>query len=363
MIYVAYFILIFSAIQFLVALTNLTFIQKFENSEKEDFGLVSVLIPARNEEKNIGKLLADLQNQTYKKIEVLVFNDQSTDKTADIVKKHISEDKRIKIYNNSGLPKSWLGKNFACYQLAKRAKGKYFVFLDADVRVSEKLIINTINFTGKNKLELLSIFPTQKMQTFGEQITVPIMNFILLSLLPLILVRKSKFSSLSAGNGQFMFFKSDTYKKLQPHQKMRLSKVEDIEIARFYKKRKLKTACLTGKNEISCRMYSSYSEAINGFAKNIVTFFGGSYFVATFFWIITTFGFIPILLSEKFELILSYFFIIFLTRVFISIASRQNAVKNILFLPLQQISMGLFILKSITNKIRKKEEWKGRNLY
>src|SRR5690606_28081384 len=134
------------------------------------------------------------------------------------------------------LPKGWLGKNNACHNLAQHAKGKYLLFLDADVRVGDSIIKNTVSFTKKHKLGLLSIFPMQIMETLGEQSTVPNMNYILLSLLPLLLVRNTNFSSLAAANGQFMHFHAEIYPQTLPHQRMKNSKVEDIKIARFYKK-------------------------------------------------------------------------------------------------------------------------------
>jgi len=362
MIYLSYFIIIFLIIQFIVSLINLIFNQKIENSKSNFDGLVSVLIPARNEEQNIATILTDLQNQNYQNIEILVFNDQSTDKTEDIVKQFSENDKRIKVINSTGLPDNWLGKNFGCYSLAKIAKGEYFLFLDADVRVYKNIIINTIQKAEQKNLGLLSIFPKQIMLSLGEKITIPNMNFILLTLLPLILVYKSKFQSLSAANGQFMLFNSKIYKLMQPHEKMKSKKVEDIEIARFYKQNNIKIACLTGNNSISCRMYQNFGEATNGFSKNVLMFFGNSFFVALFFWLITSFGFIIIYFNFDLKIFLLYLFITILTRIFVSITSKQNIFTNLILAIPQQISLGIFIFKALINKQKKQFKWKGRNI-
>ncbi len=100
--YIAWFVLIFTLLQFLVAFANLLFLQRFQKSNKNSNQLVSVLIPARNEENNIGNLLSDLQKQDYKNIEIIVFNDQSTDKTAGIVNSFAESDKRIKLIEFKG---------------------------------------------------------------------------------------------------------------------------------------------------------------------------------------------------------------------------------------------------------------------
>jgi len=362
MIYLAYFVLVFAVIQLLVALVNLIFIQKYSNEKANFNGLVSVLIPARNEEKNIANILNDLQNQGYSNIEIIVFNDQSTDKTEEIVTEFSLIDSRVKLINSNGLPDGWLGKNYACYSLSKHAKGNYLLFLDADVRISNDIIINTIGHSIKHNLGLLSIFPKQIMMTLGERVTVPNMNFILLSLLPLILVRKSKYPSLAAANGQFMLFKSKVYFDTNPHELMKANKVEDIEIARYFKNKNIPIACLTGNDTIKCRMYEGFTEAVNGFSKNVINFFGNSFLTAILFWLITTLGFILVLTS--FEPIVSVLYLITIvaTRVFISIVSRQNILLNLMLAIPQQITMGIFIYKAFINTIKKQYQWKGRNI-
>ncbi len=118
MLIVAYIILVFTIIQLLVSLANLIFETNLPKTEDVSNALVSILIPARNEEKNIGILLNDLLNQDYNNIEIVVFNDQSEDKTAEIVTEYTIRDTRISMISSTGLPEGWLGKNFACNSLA-----------------------------------------------------------------------------------------------------------------------------------------------------------------------------------------------------------------------------------------------------
>jgi glycosyltransferase involved in cell wall biosynthesis len=360
MVYLAYFIFIFSVVQLIVALTNLLFIQKPKSRVCNFNDLVSILIPARNEEKNIANLLHDLQNQDYQNIEIIVFNDQSTDKTAQIVSEFSVSDKRITLISSTELPEGWLGKNYACHSLSKLAKGNYYMFIDADVRISKDIIINTISYSKKYKLGLLSIFPKQMMLSIGEWITVPNMNFILLSLLPLILVRKLKFTSLAAANGQFMLFGANTYNQILPHEKMKSNKVEDIEIAHYYKTKGIRIACLTGNDNIKCRMYNVFGDAVKGFSKNVVNFFGNSFLIAVLFWLITSFGFIFFLYDWK--IFILYLTIIIITRILISIVSRQRVLVNLLLIIPQQLSLGMFIYKAFTNKLKNQYQWKGRNI-
>jgi len=150
MIVLAWIVLSFTAIQLLVALVNLIFSQPFHQQESSYNPLVSVLIPARNEENNIAVILTDLQQLQYKNLEIIVFNDQSEDKTPEIVQEFAKKDLRIKLINSTGLPAGWLGKNHACYSLAKIATGDYFLFIDADVRVFSKIISETVAFSEKH---------------------------------------------------------------------------------------------------------------------------------------------------------------------------------------------------------------------
>lgn len=361
MVYLALMIVGFSLVQFLVALTNLVFLQKISNNDGFN-GLISVLIPARNEEKNIGNLLSDIMNQDYQHIEVFVFNDNSSDKTQEIVMDYSRHNQIIQLINSDYLPNGWLGKNHACHSLAQKAKGEYLLFLDADVRVKKDMIIRSVTIMRKNNLGLLSIFPKQQMKSFGEYITVPNMNFILLSLLPLILVQKSKYPSISAANGQFMLFESKTYARTTPHYRFRNCKVEDIGIARNYKQENIQVACMVGDNNIQCRMYSSFKNAVDGFSKNVIAFFGNSFVLAILFWFITTCGFIIVLISLSFQLFCFYLLIIAGTRIIISLVSKQSVWLNLILAVPQQLTMGLFIYKSLMNNIKGQFEWKGRNI-
>lgn len=362
MIYLAYFILGFSALQLLVAVSNMFFRQKLKDSNIMYASLVSVLIPARNEEKNIQNIITDLQNQNYKNIEIIIFNDISTDNTAEIVTQLALSDKRIKLINSTGLPEGWLGKNFACHSLTQQAHGEYLLFIDADVRLKDNIILNSIALAEKYQTGLLSIFPKQIMQTIGERMTVPLMNYILLSLLPLAMVLKSKHVSMAAANGQFMLFNNKAYRKYLPHFQFKNNKVEDITTAQYFKKNNIPVICTIGNNSITCRMYTSYTEAINGFSKNVSMFFGNSLFAALLFWLITTIGFIVILYNSSINIMLIYFFIYILTRIIISYISNQSIAFNLLYFIFQQLTLGVIILKSALNTKNKNFIWKGRNI-
>ena len=360
--YFAYIVIAFTTIQMIVAFVNFVLKQKMCATNESD-GMVSVLIPARNEEKNIANILQDILVQDYHNFEVLVFDDQSTDKTVEIVSAFMQNNKKVRLIQSKGLPNRWLGKNHACHSLALEAKGEYFLFVDADVRIRYNIIGKTHNFANKHRLNLVSVFPKQIMKSWGENATIPIMNYILLTLLPLILVRKIGMTSIAAANGQYMFFDAKNYMNTLPHQVMKSEKVEDIKIARYYKQKHLKVACLASETDVKCRMYDSYQESVNGFSKNVTTFFGNSILLAILFWLATTLGFIPVLLIYGSSGLAIYLAAVIIIHIMVSVTSGQSIFRNIIYLLLQQISLGLIILKSIQSKLKKEHIWKGRNVH
>lgn len=351
----------FLCFQLFNVLINFLFRQAIAKTEIQNNDLISVLIPARNEENNIARLLDALQ-KLNNNIEILVCNDHSTDKTEEIISRYQTTDQRIRLIESEVLPKGWLGKNHACYQLAKQASGKYLLFVDADVVISGNIIADAVSYAKKHKLGLLSVFPKQVLLTTGEKKAVPLMNYILLTLLPLIFVRMSPFKSHTAANGQFMLFESKTYFELEPHKQFKNSAVEDISISKFYKRQKIKIACLIGEERIQCRMYDSYKDALNGFSKNIFMFFGNSPIVAFLFWVFVTLGIVPIIFYNI-NLILIYLLGVLLIQFLYAIICRQSIIITIVYFPANMFFMLRVMINALIIKKQKNYLWKGRNIY
>ncbi len=362
MVILAWSALILTLLQFGVALANLLFRPWLPRLLPENHPLVSVLIPARNEELTIEAVLGDLSAQPYENLEIIVFDDQSEDKTAEIVRAAAAADPRIRLVNSPGLPEGWTGKNFACHSLGMAAQGEYLLFLDADARIGGALIGNLVASAQKWGAGLITIFPQQKMVSMGEKLTVPVMNFILVSLLPLILVRKSPWSSLSAANGQCMFYNGSVYRKFFPHELVRRQRVEDISIARMLKIERVRVACLLGDERIRCRMYTGFGEAVNGFSRSVAAFFGNSLAMASIFWLLTTWGFIPVILAMNLPVVMAYLLMFTVTRMIISFVSRQSIWTNLILLFPQQLSMGMFIFRAFQQHLKRSFEWKGRKV-
>ncbi len=353
----------FYIILLVISLVNYLFRSPIKVSGSEPTNdLVSILIPARNEEENLPQLLNSLMNQTYPLIEIIVFNDLSDDKTEEIVNSYAEKDSRIKLINSTGLPDGWLGKNFACHQLGLAAKGKFLLFVDADVQLEPKVIERFLTYGQQEKLALVSVFPNQEMIMLGEQATVPIMNQILLSLLPLPLVRLLPFSSLAAANGQFMFFDAGIYRDEEPHKMFRTEKVEDIQIARYLKKLGHRIACLASEADIKCRMYAGSQEAVRGFSRNIHHYFGGSHLLAFFYWAIHIIIPILFIVTDQNLYFLLIVVLIVLRRSLNSLTSNQSVWINNRLAFIQHIYFAIILYHSFIQTRKKSFTWKGRSI-
>jgi len=355
-------LLIFLCLRVFISLVNLLSGLHLPNKKPTDYPKVSLLIPARNEEVALGRLLTGLQQLDYPDYEVIVCDDHSSDNTEEILNWFSGDDNRFNWFLGERLPEDWLGKNFACHQLAEKATGKYLIFLDADVDLRQDALTKAVSYFQENKLSLLSVFPQQKMLTFQEQMIVPVMNWILLSLLPMTLVSQSNFPSLSAANGQFMMFERVSYLKYQWHSKVRNQNVEDIRLARMVKSNGLKMAVLLGNNDIYCRMYRHWNEAVIGFSRNIHEYFGGKRIVMIGFWLIVILGpFIvwTVLGKEYFWLFLA---LVGVNRIFVAVASRQNILSSVVHHPLQMINFTAIVFYNIYRRIKKETSWKGRKI-
>ncbi len=362
MLYLAMAIWIFIGTRLLIAAGNILTRQWLPFGQAGNNPKVSILIPARNEAHNIGKLLESIQKQNHTNWEVLVYDDLSEDETAAVVDTFHKKDARIRLIEGQPLPSGWLGKNHACHRLSKHAHGEFFLFLDADVILSPQLMDNALAHMEEYRLDLLSIFPQQIMESWGERVSVPIMNWVLVSLLPLILTRRSRLPAFAAANGQHMLFRGDVYKHYAFHKRFKNKAVEDIVIARYMKKQKLRIHTVLSKGQIKCRMYGGLKDALQGFSKNVLAFFGNNNFLAIAIVLITSFGFIPVWMAMGPMATLGYLFATLLLRLLVAAASRQSIWENMLTAPLQQIIFAFMVAKAIYNRSKKRNSWKGRTL-
>ena len=205
---------------------------------------------------------------------------------------------------------------------------------------------------------MLSVFPTQINNSFGERLVVPLMNWLLLTFLPLRFVYKSDNISFAAANGQFILINKDLYNSIGTHSNFKDQVVEDMEMVRMAKRLKTKVMTCLGNNIIKAKMYSSFKDSYAGFSKNFFAGFNTSrlnfYLLLIFFILLFLFPFVMVFWSEKYIILIM---IILFQRAIVSLVSKENILYNIILHPLQILIMFIIGLKSAS---RKKKEWKGR---
>jgi len=324
---------------------------------------VSILIPARNEEDNITALLHSIIQQSYSNYDLFVLDDQSEDRTSGVVEALSTKNQKINLIRGKPLPEGWVGKNWACFQLANHARGELLLFLDADVRLSPNALEAALYQMQKNNVVMLSCFPTQKINSLGEWLIVPLMNWLLLSLLPLKTVVSLPYKSFTAVNGQFILCEKRAYNSIGGHEAVFDRVVEDMEIARKIKVGGYRVMAALGQDAITCRMYSGLIDSLKGFSKNFYLGFNVS--PLTFLCILTALMlvfFMPFIFSTFNSQYIGLILIILLGRLFVSLLSRQNPLINIILHPLQMVAMFSIGVNSLYWTLKGKTVWKGRTI-
>jgi glycosyltransferase involved in cell wall biosynthesis len=355
-------IFFFLILRFVVTLFNFISNPKLRRVAKRYHDKVSILIPVRNEEENILFLLESIAVQDYADYEVIILDDDSTDKTFEICSKFAAQNPKFSIIKGEPLPADWLGKNYACHQLAQHATGRYLLFLDADEQIDRGLINSALHRIETNNLALLSLFTDQEMLTLGEKAVVPLMHYLLINLLPIRLVYLSKNPAFAAASGQFMLFDAALYRKHKWHQQVKHKVVEDVEIMKLVKTEGLKGEALLANGMISCRMYTGYKDAVDGFSKNFLAAFNYSVIGFLVYLVVIIGGPLMVIATLNLQLIVFMCGIIMLTRSMVSLLSGQSNSLNTFLHPVQMANMAIIGFIAIQKYLTRTTLWKGRRV-
>jgi glycosyltransferase involved in cell wall biosynthesis len=229
---------------------------------------VSVLIPARNEERVIAASIESLLASRGIEIEIIVLDDGSTDRTAEIVRTIATRDARVRLRSSAPLPRGWNGKQHACYALAQAARSSVLCFLDADVRLAPHALAEMSGFLSRTGSDLVSGFPRQEMETPLEWLLLPLIHFVLLSYLPLAAMRASPTPGFAVGCGQFLMVRREAYSKTGGHAEIRTTMHDGLMLPRLFRSHGLRTDIADLTHLATCRMYHSASQVWQGLSKN-----------------------------------------------------------------------------------------------
>lgn len=228
---------------------------------------VSILIPARNEERNIVPCIESALAGSAAVTEVAVYDDHSTDATAARVLELAAGDRRVLLLPPQPIPAGWYGKPFACSQLAARAAGHWLLFIDADTRLKPGAADRIAAEAERRDASFLSCWPGLDLGGFWEAIFMPMLNFVVFTLFPAPLSFKMNMPSLGLAHGACIIARKADYDRIGGHALVKNEVFEDTLLARAWRAAGLRSLCLDGQEVIRVRMYASLPEIWRGFKK------------------------------------------------------------------------------------------------
>ena len=346
-----------SALALALVIFNSLTIRVIKNTPTKVSGSVSVLIPMRNEEANVkGCLSSVLAQKGLDTLEVIAIDDGSTDNTSNEVKAFPS----VELISGEKLPDKWLGKLWACQQLAEKSSGDYLVFVDADVRLSDYAVANSISKMGN--WDFISPYPRQLTSGFVQKIFQPLLQWSWLSSVPLLIAQKYSIKSMAVANGQFLIIKRDAYFKSGAHAGIKTEVLDDLMLARNLLKQGYKGGVAEASNIATCHMYKNKMELFKGYQKSLWKAFGSvpGTILAIALLIVT--GILPIISTALGSTSgLAAFGLITLSRMISSL--RTGSLPNsAIFHPLAILMLLGLILFSWYGKITNTITWRDRTV-
>ena len=368
----------FALISFLITMWNWKYLDRPRLRLSDELFVdtdvsITVLIPARNEGENILEVLTSLNDQTYINYDVIVLNDGSEDDTAEMVSHFLESDLEIQLIDGESIPPGWLGKHWACHQLASRADGDYMLFIDADTVLQKNAIKAAINEAIAEKSDLLTMIPGRCANNFIERTLYGFIDWAIYAWLPLQWAHLSKNSYLSASYGQFMLFKRESYILSGGHKKIKDIAVDDLGLGRLIKSSGLRWTLKDGTSMVTSLPYNDTLETVKGVSRSLApalnyrislillisVFLFGLFFSPVFnlyFYVIDGghFEFLEILsLVTIFLLLGSYF---------LSCKRFSHSLIVVLFIHVTVIFMILSAYHSLLSNLFRIATWKDRNV-
>lgn len=253
---------------------------------------VSIVVPARDEERGIEAGVGSLLAQDYPDLEVLVVNDRSSDRTGEILRS-LAADPRLRIVAGREPPPGWLGKPHALFLGAQEARGSLLLFVDADVRYDPRTLAEAVEFLERERVDLLALFPRIEAAGFWEKVLLPFLPGSIFGGLGF-LANRDRPWWLAVGGGAGNLIRRSAYEAVGGHEALRDSIVDDVHLAMIAKQAGFRARFVRAEDRVGVRMYHGFREVFDGFTKNIAYCFtgllGGALFalwaLLSLFWIV-----------------------------------------------------------------------------
>jgi hypothetical protein len=232
---------------------------------------LSIVIPARNEARNIGACLDGARAQDYPGLEIIVIDDRSEDGTGEIVRRAAERDPRVRLVEGQALPEGWIGKCWALHQGSQAACGAWLLFVDADTRLQPGAAAGAVEEAQRRDAAVLSAITGQDLPTVWEKIVQPAVFTTLGEGMPLTLVNNPRLPQFAIANGQFLLVRRDAYDAIGGHVAVCAEIAEDAQFAKRTKQLGWRLWLGDGRRIARTRMYTRPAEMWEGWTKNLHT--------------------------------------------------------------------------------------------
>ena len=247
------------------------YLDKFDN-QKHEKPKVSVIVPARNEEKLISKCLDSLLNQDYENYEIIAIDDSSEDSTGEIIKKYAKENSKIIHVSARPKPKDWMGKNWACMEGYQKVTGELLVCTDSDTKYSPNVLSLSVSHLFSLNLDALTVIP--KMLCFDNwtRITLPMLSTFL----------HTRFSALRVNDpskktgyffGSFFIIKKTVYEAIGTHEGVKHEIIEDGALGKKVKEGGYKLRMVRGEHLLEAVWARNKTTLWNGLKRLMIPLF------------------------------------------------------------------------------------------
>jgi len=231
---------------------------------------VSVLVPARDEAGKVGHCLASIRQQVgVGHLEVLVLDDRSSDGTDQVVRQHLDDERVTLLVAEGEPPEGWLGKTWACHQLARAASGDVLLFVDADVTLKVDAVARVVELLNTGEVDAVSPYPRQVALTMAERIVQPLLQWSWATMLPLGVAERSDNPALVAANGQLLAITREAYDECGGHEAVRDRVLDDIALFQRLKAVGRRAVLADGTDVAECRMYDDWPSLRDGYSKSL----------------------------------------------------------------------------------------------
>ncbi len=324
--------------------------------------LVSVIIPARDEARIIGRTVRAMLAQTYPNLEVIVVDDRSTDGTGEILRS--IDDPRLTVIHGEEPPPGWLGKPWALHQGSRRARGSLLLFVDADVIYEPPAIAAAVaEMTAHPDLGLLALLPFFEMRGFWENLAMPQLGLVAFALLPTWYSNRSRHAGLAMGGGCGNLVRREAYDEAGGHESLADAVVDDVGLARLLRQHGRRTEAIRADDLVHLRMYEGARAIIEGFTKNLFAVCGRNYVLAILFLLMSlllSFGPFFLIAAHPY-LNAASLAVIVLLRVILYRSLRYRLDSAIFGQQLMTLFWSWIVLRSVWKTgIKREVLWRGR---